>query len=668
MIRPKSDPVLAALRVRTTARVRTRTVCLQALATILSAQLALPLAAVADDAACIGALHKNAGKIANAWAKHIGKCLKDKGEAPTVEDCIEFDGGKKIAKAYTKLFDQAVGGVKDKCGGVAPAVGYAGAVVAGDAAATGTVDVAHRLFGQPVDDTDPGADKVLQKCRQSLWKETSKLAKAAHKQVTACITSALKGGADDEATLAQACFAGPGIPDPDGKLAAKGQKLVEKMAKKGCADDESMRRAGVALSTPVGSRATAIEYGLIASLIAIAIIVAVAALGTSVATTYGPVAMGAPGYWAGLYHSDFSDDRAINNSKVYGFRGHLFEANSGAPHRACTNPNGALTCSNLGVTTVDGVAVGYGPIDGDPATDALCVGPTDARVCINNFDDSFACTRRTDAFADNDVAVGVFPFDDDFDADAVVARATGALYCENDDGTFPSCTAILGSGGDTRGVALGDVDRNDTLDAALAVSGGPDRICRVVDPGSGFEWSCSDFDASSLDTRAVALGDLDRDGDVDAVFAVHSGPNRFCLNDGDGTTWTCGNVSADVAATVDVGVGDMDNDSNTDVVFANDGAENRLCDNDGTGVFSCADVSDDVAAHRAVSVGETNGDGFRDLVFAVSGGPNRQCAKERVTGVFVCADIAGGAATDTRDVALIGRFIPPATPVAPSGR
>jgi hypothetical protein len=57
------------------------------------------------------------------------------------------------------------------------------------------------------------------------------------------------------------------------------------------------------------------------------------------------------------------------------------------------------------------------------------------------------------------------------------------------------------------------------------------RFTRVTDPGAG------DFLAEPRHGRAVAFGDLDGDGDVDAVTGDLSGPIRVLRNDCPGGTW-----------------------------------------------------------------------------------------------------------------------------------
>ena len=65
-------------------------------------------------------------------------------------------------------------------------------------------------------------------------------------------------------------------------------------------------------------------------------------------------------------------------------------------------------------------------------------------------------------------------------------------------------------------------------------------------------------------------------------------------------------------------MGDVNGDGDLDAVFANV-AKNRLCWGDGSGSFFCGDVSSDSNTSRDVALGDVNGDGNLDAVFANTG-------------------------------------------------
>jgi hypothetical protein len=76
-------------------------------------------------------------------------------------------------------------------------------------------------------------------------------------------------------------------------------------------------------------------------------------------------------------------------------------------------------------------------------------------------------------------------------------------------------------------------------------------------------------------TRAVALGDVDGDGDPDAVFGNvfddSNGQNRLYLNDGNGVFMPPSQIPADRDETFSVALGDLDGDGDVDLVIGNSG-------------------------------------------------------------------------------------------------
>jgi len=132
--------------------------------------------------------------------------------------------------------------------------------------------------------------------------------------------------------------------------------------------------------------------------------------------------------------------------------------------------------------------------------------------------------------------------------------------------------------------------------------------------------------APFIDTRAAALGDLDGDGDVDAYLATaglvscHFGycyqpeRDRLALNDGTGCLLDASTQLPPLSdADLAVALGDLDLDGDLDVVTSTP----RALQNDGTGFFS--EVNPFVGlttSPRAVALGDFDGNGALDVYLA----------------------------------------------------
>ena len=239
--------------------------------------------------------------------------------------------------------------------------------------------------------------------------------------------------------------------------------------------------------------------------------------------------------------------------------------------------------------------------------------------------------------------------DRDGDEDLILAKDADLVVWINDgSGQFSdeSATRLVHPGGFVNCIELGDVDNDQDLD--LIVCGGvddqvdePDRLW--LNDGSGV-FSLAPFPAGVGDSSDFELGDVDGDGDLDAVVAFGTGnhaggvgaPDQLYRNQGKGlfvpdAAFAGGSWNDPQFPTGAYRMGDVDGDGDLDLfqVLADFqglvglvGEPNRLLLNDGAGQFTDVSAAQlpsglDDNSEDATLV-DLDGDGDLDIVVANS--------------------------------------------------
>ncbi|MCB0969142.1 MAG: VCBS repeat-containing protein, partial [Ilumatobacter sp.] len=192
------------------------------------------------------------------------------------------------------------------------------------------------------------------------------------------------------------------------------------------------------------------------------------------------------------------------------------------------------------------------------------------------------------------------------------------VFLNDGAGTFTNSGQSLGAAS-TVALAVGDLDNDGDLDVITAVGTGGQPVRAWLNNGAG---TFTVGDALTVTAaQDVVLGDLDGDGDLDAVIAV-LGQNEILKNDGTGTFGSAyqrfGNNDNRAAALID-----LDGDGDLDIVTVKNADSERLWFNDGTGTVTESrrrGLADDSVA---VVAARFDGDSDLDLIVIVDGAPHR---------------------------------------------
>lgn len=170
----------------------------------------------------------------------------------------------------------------------------------------------------------------------------------------------------------------------------------------------------------------------------------------------------------------------------------------------------------------------------------------------------------------------------------------------------------------------GDLDGDGDIDAVIGTFGGRLRVITNDGTGRFSEVSRGPENGSGNSAQGLELGDDDGDLDLVVVNGEFSATSdrlaRLWLNDGAGN-FSLGMMFPDSVPTTSVKAGDLDGDGDLDAVVGNDGEANVLWLNDGNGMFTAAAGNVGFGSTRSVAIVDPNGDGVPDLW--VGNGVNR---------------------------------------------
>jgi hypothetical protein len=217
------------------------------------------------------------------------------------------------------------------------------------------------------------------------------------------------------------------------------------------------------------------------------------------------------------------------------------------------------------------------------------------------------------------VGLSVADLDGDCRADLLLSPVSGAplRLPRAPDGTFPIASSLTAPDGAL--FAAGDVNGDGSVDLASAAGG---EVHLYLNDGQAmFRELDGAFDSAPVSASAVLLGDLDGDGDLDALVTEHGAPPRVYLSDGSGhfvhSPAALPPRSLQVTAAA---LADLDGDGDLDLVVSTIGDGVRIYLNRGDGFLE--DRSFALLGSAATTdvpgilVGDLDGDCLPDLLVA----------------------------------------------------
>jgi hypothetical protein len=254
--------------------------------------------------------------------------------------------------------------------------------------------------------------------------------------------------------------------------------------------------------------------------------------------------------------------------------------------------------------------VAIGDLNGDTNPDLAVTNSFASSVTVllgdgnGGFTEAAGSPFPTDEFP---VGLAIGDLDGDTDLDLVTANnntsGTDVTVLLNDGsgGFTPAPGSPFSAGSGPLAVAIGDLDGDTNPDLAIANYFSDDVTVLLGDGSGGFTEATGSPFSAGVNPLSVAIGDLDGDTNPDLVTANQSsGDVTVLLGDGSGgfTEATESPFSAGQTPRA-VAIGDLDNDTDLDLAIANSGSDDvtvllnqRIAPEGPPGSASCSDFVD----------------------------------------------------------------------------
>jgi hypothetical protein len=216
--------------------------------------------------------------------------------------------------------------------------------------------------------------------------------------------------------------------------------------------------------------------------------------------------------------------------------------------------------------------------------------------------------------------------DQDGDSDLLIAELVGekVSWVENTSGDASAWTTHgITSGFPAKAVAAGDLNRDGRIDVVTALAGdtGTDPVVLWWDnhPSTGWTQHTVVDPSPHHEDHYVGVADLDGDGDLDIAVGSYGDGFEWYENDGAGGTWTEHYLTGGHPWDADSAtLADIDGDGDTDLVYLSSDTVSWVVNNSGT-FGATTDIATGLSTVRSVAACDIDGDGDLDIAAAEDG-------------------------------------------------
>lgn len=315
----------------------------------------------------------------------------------------------------------------------------------------------------------------------------------------------------------------------------------------------------------------------------------------------------------------------------------LVEGNSNTDNLLWLNDgSGSFTVTNQKLGDTDTQSIALGDIDGDDDLDLLVGNEWEGNNVYFNGGDSSG--SNTGVFTDSEQSLGITyttslalgDIDGDGDLDMVESNLNtnkriwlNSQKHISDSLMIPSPQALAKN--NTLAIALGDLDNDGDPDLVEGNIGEANLVWLNRNDSLGNSTGIfidSNQELGAGLTTSVLLADLDSDGDLDIIEANYNEGNLVRINNGAGTFTSNKNLPGS-EPTFSIAIGDVNGDDLLDIVEGNYGVSNRVLLGDGTGSFTAITQTIGTYNTRSIKLADVDGDKDLDMIEGNYRQPNR---------------------------------------------